>query len=156
MPRKKNTTTTAGADQSANDGTKRGPGQPRKIQDAEALARVVEEYIKYHQEQCLDHVYVPSDYDFCRFAGIGVSTYYAYLADSETYPGYSEAVKKLTAYREDFYANLSIANPKAAGAAIFALKQPKNGGYADKPTVNIEARELKIVHGNGMTDDSFK
>jgi hypothetical protein len=153
MPRKRKTDTT---DQSTKGGNKRGPGQPRKYATAEDFARVVEEYIKYHQEQCLDHVYVPSDFDFCKYAGIGVSTYYAYIADGDKYPGYSEAVKKLTAYREDFYANLSIMNPRAAGAAIFALKQRKNGGYEDKPTVQVEARELKIVHGDGMTDDSFK
>ena len=93
MPRKK-TTTGAGADH-AQDKPKRGPGQPRKIKDAEHLARVVEEYINYNiscnQD---DNIKLPTDYDFCNFAGIGISTYYQYQEDKETYKGYTEALKK--------------------------------------------------------------
>ena len=156
MPRKKNTTTGAGADH-AQDKPRRGPGQPRKIKDADHLARVVEEYINYNiscnQD---DNIKLPTDYDFCNFAGIGISTYYQYQEDKETYKGYTEALKKLTAYRENYFSELSIRNPKASGAAIFQLKQKKNGGYEDKPTVQVEARELKIVQGEGMSNDSFK
>jgi hypothetical protein len=155
MPRKKNTTT--GADRAQDTKAKRGPGKPRKIKDADHLARVVDDYINYNIS-CNqgDNIKLPTDYDFCTFAGIGISTYYQYQEDKETYKGYTEALKKLTAYRESFFSELSIRNPKASGAAIFQLKQRKNGGYEDKPTVQVEARELKIVHGNGMTDDSFK
>jgi len=156
MPRKRKTDTT-GADHAQDTKAKRGPGKPRKIKDADHLARVVDDYINYNiscnQD---DNIKLPTDYDFCNFAGIGISTYYQYQEDKETYKGYTEALKKLTAYRESFFSELSIKNPRASGAAIFQLKQRKNGGYEDKPTIAVEARELKIVHGNGMTDDSFK
>jgi len=165
MPRKKATTST-GADQSAkastagktgSTGTKRGPGQPRKIQDAEALARVVDDYINYNISRNENDINPPTDYDFCSFAGISSSTLDNYKkGDEDTYPGYLRALKKLTLYREQYFVKLSVTNPKAAGAAIFALKQPKNGGYMDKPVISVEARELKIVHGEGMKDDSFK
>ena len=162
MPRKKNTTTGAGADHAQDAKSKAGSGRnpggkPRKIKDAEHLARVVEEYINYNiscnQD---DNIKLPTDYDFCNFADIGISTYYKYLEDEDTYKGYREALKKLTAYRENYFSELSIRNPKASGAAIFQLKQKKNGGYEDKPTVQVEARELKIVQGDGMSNDSFK
>jgi hypothetical protein len=163
MPRRK-----ASADQSAEhtkastaskaqDGKKRGPGQPRKIKDAEHLARVVDDYINYNIScNTGDNIKLPTDYDFCKFAGIGISTYYQYQEDKDTYKGYTEALKKLTAYRESYFSELSIRNPKASGAAIFQLKQRKNGGYADKPLISVEARELKIVHGQSISDDSFK
>lgn len=164
MPRKKATTST-GADQSAkastagkagSTGTKRGPGQPRKIQDAEALARVVDDYIIYNQEANKQDIVPPTDYDFCKFAGIGSSTLDDYIRETDTYEGYSAVLKKLFQYREQYFLAAGMKNPKLAGVTNFALKQRKNGGYEDKPSVNIEARELKIVHGEGMKDDSFK
>ena len=160
MPRKKNTTTGADHAQDAKSkaGSGRNPGgKPRKIRDADELARVVEEYINYNISCNQDgNINPPTDYDFCKFSGIGNSTLNTYIREEDTYQGYRAALKKLLDYREAYFVKLSVTNPKTAGAAIFALKQPKNGGYADKPVVNIEARELKIVHGDGMTGDSFK
>lgn len=130
-------------------------GRPRKIKDAADLARVVDDYINYNISCNQVDIVLPTDYDFCTYVGIGHSTLNDYMRESEKYREYSAALKKLVDYREQFFATLAVRNPKAASAAIFALKQPKNGGYQDKPAVTVSARELKIITGDGITDDSF-
>ena len=112
---------------------KRGPGQPRSVGSAEELENLVDLYIAKNTEDNREDVIPPTDYDFCKFLGISSSTLANYRSDKDTYPGYLEALKKLVDYREQYFVTLSLKNPKAAGAAIFALKQGKNGGYQDKP-----------------------
>ena len=157
MPRKKNTTTGAGADH-AQDKPKRGPGQPKAFENAEDFARAVEEYINYNIS-CNqgNDIKPPMDYDFCTYVGISPSTLDNYRRNQDDkYPGYLAEYKKLVQYREEYFMTAGMKNPKLAGVTNFALKQPKNGGYEDKPTVQVEARELKIVQGDGMSNDSFK
>lgn len=139
-------------------GQKRNPsGKPRKIKDAEHMAQIVDAYIEHNTACNLEAVCIPTDYDFCEFAGIGASTLDDYRRETDTYPGYSAALKKLVDYREQFLLDLAVSNPKAASIAIFALKQKKNGGYEDKPSVQVEARELTIkTDGDGMNAESFK
>ena len=64
--------------------------------------------------------------------------------------------RKLFQYREQYFLAAGLKNPKLAGVTNFALKQRKNGQWEDRPTVQVEARELKIVQGDGMSGDSFK
>ena len=132
------------------------PGKPRAIESAEQLAQKVDEYIAKNTLDNETGVVPPTDYDLCKFLGISSSTLNNYQRDVDTYPGYLEALKKLVDYREQYFVTLSLKNPKAAGAAIFALKQAKNGGYVDKPVVNVEARELTIKTGDGMPADAFE
>lgn len=134
----------------------RGPGKPRAIESAEQLSEKIDEYIAKNTRENENGVVPPTDYDLCKFLGISSSTLNNYQRDVDTYPGYLDALKKLVDYREQFYVTLSLKNPKAAGAAIFALKQKKNGGYEDKPTMQVEARELKIITGEGMPSDAFE
>lgn len=157
MPRKKKDTTT-GADHAHDTKTKRGPGKPKAFEDADAFARAVDDYINYNIS-CNqgNDIKPPMDFDFCTYVGISPSTLDNYRRNQDDkYPGYLAAYKKLVQYREQYFMSAGLKNPKLAGVTNFALKQPKNGGYEDKPTVQVEARELKIVHGSGMTDDSFK
>jgi len=134
----------------------RGPGKPRGIESAEKMAELVDLYISKNISDNQDgNISPPTDYDFCQFAGIGLSTLNDYLREEDTYKGYSAAFKKLIGYRENYFLSAGLKNPKLAGVTNFALKQRKNGGYEDRPTVQVEARELTIKTGEGMPKDSF-
>lgn len=47
-------------------------------------------------------------------------------------------------------------NPKGSGGIIFLLKQPKNGGYIDKPVIDVHAQELTIKTDGIGGDSAFK
>jgi len=130
-------------------------GQPRRIKSAADFGKVIDNYIRKNREDNKQDIKIPTDFDFCEFANISASTLDNYSRDTETYTGYLEQLKKLIRYREEFLLDLAVRNPKAASVAIFALKQKKNGGYEDRPTVQVEARELTIKTGDGMPKDSF-
>ena len=133
-------------------------GRPRKVKSADEFSQKIDEYIQHNMQVNLsgDRIVIPTDYDLCSFLGIGSSTLDDYRREEDKYKGYSAALKKLVNYREQFLLDLAVSNPKAASVAIFALKQPKNGGYQDKPVVSVEAKELTIKTGDGMPKDSFQ
>lgn len=124
------------------------PGQ--KIQDAQALHKVIDGFC----EMCEEQEMIPTDYRFCKYAGIDTNTLERYRREPEQYVGYGEALKKLVAFRTDWYQQAAARNPRFASMAILALKQPDNGGYVDKPVVNVEAKELRIVT-DGVGDGAF-
>jgi len=130
-------------------------GKQRKIKNAEEFGQKIDEYIQHNREENREDIKIPTDFDLCEYLGIASQTLWDYLNNKDTYKGYSDQIKKLVDYREQFLIDLAVKNPKAASVAIFALKQPKNGGYVDKPTVQVEARELTIKTGEGMPKDSF-
>lgn len=134
---------------------KRGPGKPRAVKSAAELEKLVDDYIQHNQDANRVDLVPPTDYDFCEFSGISASTLDNYVRDTETYQGYLSVLKKLFQYRETYFLAAGMKNPKLAGVTNFALKQRKNGGYEDRPTVQVEARELTIKTGDGMPKDSF-
>lgn len=131
-------------------------GKPRAVKSAEELERIVDEYILHNQDANRDDVVPPTDFDFCEFSGISPSTLDNYIRETEKYEGYLAALKKLFQYREQYFLAAGLKNPKLAGVTNFALKQRKNGGYEDRPTVQVEARELTIKTGEGMPKGAFE
>lgn len=125
----------------------------KKIKSAEQLAQRLDEFIM----QCERIRSSPDDFALCAFLGVSPATLDRYYRDDGgKYPGFGEALKKIVAYREARLARMIEANPRAAGGYIFLLKQAKNGGYVDKPTVQIEAQELTIKTDGVGGDDAFK
>ena len=59
------------------------------------------------------------------------------------------AVLKLQMIRENYYLKAMADDPKATTGAIFALKQPKNGGYSDKQEVSTEKKLTIKLEGVG-------
>lgn len=128
-------------------------GRPKSIRSADELAKKIDEYIAYNTKLNSDtKIVLPTDYDFCKYLGISSQTLWVYWNDRDTYKGYSDSLKKLVDYREQFLLNLAVNNSKAATLAIFALKQQKNGGYTDSPVLDVTAKELTIkTAGIGKT-----
>ena len=98
----------------------------------------------------------PTRYKICQFLGISINTLELWERNEENEKGeriyneYCEPLKKLHSAMEDWFLNAAYTNPKAQTISIFALKQPKNGGWIDKPTVDISAKELTVnVKGLG-------
>lgn len=136
----------------------RGPGQPKAIGSAEELASLIDKFIAENEAKNESGIVCPpDDYEVCKSLKISSSTLDNYFkGDEDTYPGYLGALKKLVQYREHYYVTAGMKNPKLAGVTNFALKQKKNGGYEDKPTLQVEARELTIKTGEGMPADAFE
>lgn len=123
----------------------------RKIRSAEELGEKILEFMDY----CTETDTIPTDYQLCKHLGISIDTLERYTREPDKYKGYAEQLKKLVTFREDWFLQQAQRNPKAATISIFALKQAKNGGYVDKPIVNVEAKELKVITdgvGNGAFD----
>ena len=122
----------------------------RKIKDAQELSKIVDGFCEMCEEQDI----IPTNYRFCKYAGIDTNTLDRYRNEPEKYIGYGEELKKLIDFRADWYQQAAAKNPKFASMAIFALKQPHNGGYVDKPTISVDAKELKIIT-DGVGDGAF-
>ncbi len=127
-------------------------GRKKKFQTVDEFGKAIADFIQYSA----DNNVIPTDYNLCKYLGIAYLTLYDYTTNKEDrYKGYANELKKLIAYRENYFLTLSLENPKAATPAIFALKQAKNGGYQDKPVVDISAKELTIVT-KGTGNDAFE
>lgn len=92
----------------------------------------------------------PTDYRFCVFAGIEPAEldilYLGAAPDeehAELYREFSSELKKLVRYREDRLIGVIADNPKATSAAVFLLRQKRNGGYTDKKSDDAPG-ELRI------------
>ena len=104
---------------------------------------------------------VPSDYEFMEFINSDMA--YRYEFDEIDTNEYEEllkaeentaAVKKLRLIRENFYLKKMARDPKLSTGAIFALKQPKNGGYSDKQEVSTE--KTLTIKFDGVGADAGK
>ena len=114
--------------------------RPRKIKTAEELGVLIDEFIMQ-----------------CEYLGIAPRTLARWRAnEGGEYDGYGEQLEKLVAYREAVYARMVAENPKGSGGIIFLLKQPKNGGYIDKPVIDVHAQELTIKTDGIGGDSAFK
>ena len=101
----------------------------RKIESPEMLAKHIDNFIKY----CEDGGGIPSDYELIKFLSISASTLERYKAGEGTYKGYEIPFKKLQLFREHRLLRQLEESRGNNTAAIFQLKQPKNGGYTDAP-----------------------
>ena len=101
----------------------------------------------------------PTRYKICEYLGISINTLELWERNEENEKGeriyneYCESLKKLKCAVEDWYLNAAYNNPKAQTISIFALKQPRNGGWIDKPTVDISTKEL-TVNVKGLGDNA--
>ena len=123
----------------------------RKYKTGKDFAEAVDAFIAYSKTEGIR----PTDYRVCDYLGISQDTLERYAkytapakgdiegtkstkpdkgnnADKSTDNLYAEAIKKLVMYRQDWYLSHAEANPKLTAIDIFALKQPCNGGWADK------------------------
>jgi len=140
-------------------------GKQKKIKSPEDLRRIVSGYIQHVNELNpwlhggdVDRPVFPSRDSFQEYAGISAQCLSDYVTNKDDrYNGYAEELKKLVSFRENFLNQLVMADPKRyTTIAIFFLKQPMFGGYVDKPTVQVEARELTIKTGEGMPKGTFE
>ena len=104
----------------------------RKIESAELLDIHIKDFVNYCQDTCA----IPSDWELCRFLNISpslLSNYQRGEEAGETYKGNNVPLKRLQQFREHRLLELLERDPKSSTAAIFQLKQQKNGGYTDAP-----------------------
>lgn len=111
------------------------------------------------ESYCLDTDTPPSNYELRRF---GISedciSKYRHFDELRVTPemsedeaeeirqkiALSERVKKFDAFRNHFYLQLAIKNPKVIGLSNFALKQPQNGGWTDRDPTAAGSTEITI------------
>lgn len=119
----------------------------RKIASAQELEEKIAQFIQACDKGEIDK---PTDYRLCEFLGISADTLERWEKERDKYQGYADCLKKLTLYREHYW--LSAADDRyKQSMAIFALKQPKNGGYQDKQDVHHDAIKLEVTV-NGVKD----
>jgi len=135
--------------------------RPKKIDSPEELDRHIDNFI----DKCEKSGIIPSDWELMKFLDISVTTLECYEREGrtedekerETYKGYSTPLKKLVKYRESRLLKQLEATKGNNTAAIFQLKQSKNGGYVDIPTDTSNSNAtltLKIEGVGGI--DAFK
>lgn len=135
-------------------------GKPRRIKDAEHFGELIDGFIQDIRTRMeTDSKAIPDDYSLCEYIGqktgkrLPYQTLYDYRANADNrYNGYPEAYKKLEAFRTYYWSLKAIDNPKLTGFAAFALKQPSNGGWTDKQTVEVPEIKIKIAGGGDLGD----
>ena len=116
-------------------------GRHKVFDSPEKFGEIITNFMEY----CTENKIYPSDYQLRIFSNIPYSTLYDYISGKEDkYKPYSEQYKKLVQFREDYLSQVAMSDPKKTTFAIFALKQNKNGGWIDRPTVDVKAKELTI------------
>lgn len=60
-------------------------------------------------------------------------------------PKYAEIWERAKLRRMDWLENQMVTEPRAANGCMNALKQEKNGGYADRTVPENKPRQLKII-----------
>lgn len=135
--------------------------RPKKIENVKELDKHIDNFI----EMCEENAMIPSDWELMKFLNISATTLECYETEGRTeeerergtYKGYSNPLKKLTRYREHRLLGQLEATKGNNTAAIFQLKQKKNGGYVDIPTDtgnNSVTLTLKIEGVGGI--EAFK
>ena len=127
-------------------------GRKKVFETPEKFGEVITEFI----EHCKANNIFPSDYQLREYSGIEYATLYNYttggkaVENGDKYKPYFEQYKKLVQFREDYIIQQGNRDPKKTSFSIFLLKQQKNGGYTDHPSIDISAKELTVnVKGLG-------
>ena len=139
---------------------KKKVGKPRAVKDAEHFGELIDGFIQdISTRMHKDNTAIPDDYMLLRYIQgqtgrpIAITTLYDYRENKGgRYPGYAEEYKKIETFRAYFWNAKALANPKVTGFAAFALKQPKNGGWTDKQTVEVPEIKIKIAGGGDLHD----
>ena len=120
-------------------------GRPRFYSEKE-FENAVSAYIAHSEE----NNYFPDEAGLILWLKIGETTY----RDYSERDGYREIVARAKLYRESWLTRKMTAEPKLAQGCLNNLKQPKNGGYIDKPQ-DSGPRELTI-NLVGVGSEAFK
>lgn len=131
--------------------------KPRKVQSAEILDKYMDDFI----QMCEREGMIPSDYELMRFLSVSPTTLDVYRKGgekaSDAYYGYQAPFKKLTLYRENRLLKQLEKSKGNNTAAIFQLKQAKNGGYTDNPITTGEQGATLTIKVEGVGGlDAFK
>ena len=147
----------------------------RKYKTGKDFDEAVDAFITYSKSEGIR----PTDYRVCDYLGISQDTLERYAkytapakgdigdskstktdesnrADKSTDNLYAEAIKKLVMYRQDWYLSHAEANPKLTAIDIFALKQPCNGGWADKQQTDNNGSMSIDIKLSGASGEAFE
>lgn len=122
----------------------------KTVKDSQTLDAFMEDFIR----MCEKEDKIPSDWALQKFLCVSPATLDRYRRggkeETDTYYGYDEPFKKLLAYREHRLLRQLEQSKGNNTAAIFQLKQAKNGGYTDNPIVTGEQATLTLkIEGVG-------
>lgn len=128
--------------------------RPKKIESPKELDRHIDNFI----EMCEKQGVIPSDWELMKFLDVSVTTLETFEKEGHTeeerekgtYKGYSQPLKKLVKYRESRLLKQLETTKGNNTAAIFQLKQKKNGGYVDIPTDTSTANSTLILKIEGV------
>lgn len=111
-------------------------GRPKK-ETAEALEGRVLSYF----DSCKENGRFPTESGMLLFLGLSGGKAEEYLKD----PKYADVWDRAKLRRTDWLENQMVTEPKCANGCMNALKQEKNGGYADRTMPENKPRRLTIV-----------
>lgn len=136
----------------------------KKITDKKLTAEELEEKIDELIEYCENTKRPPSDYLLKDITGVYPSTIWRWCQNkdgeneaNESNNAYARAIKKLELYRNHYWLNAGLDNPKLQGFVAFNLKQSCNGGYTDRPAQASGTQIEVTIKQQGIGgDDAFK
>ena len=147
-------------------------GRPRKYKTGKELMDAINGFIQYSHDNNIR----PTDYQVCVYLGMSPDSLELYANRTNPKPSnkanskdkdniqdsedieitYSAAIKKLAMYRQDWYLSHAEANPKLTAIDIFALKQPCNGGWADKQQTDNGGSMSIDIKLSGASGEAFE
>lgn len=125
---------------------------------AEELDAKIDELI----EHCETTKHPPSDFLLKNITGVYPSTIWRWCQGDGDKEGeeidnaYARAIKKLELYRNHYWLNTGLDNPKLQGFVAFNLKQSCNGGYTDKPNTASGTQIEVTIKQQGLGTDAFE
>lgn len=120
----------------------------KKYTTAEALEKKVNAYF----DECSENGDVfPDEAGMFEYLDIRPNTKAKYCKDE----AYKEVFEIAARRRESWLTRRMVSEPRLATGCLAALKQPKNGGYIDRPQVKMEAKTL-VIKTDGVGDGAFE
>lgn len=130
---------------------KRGP--KRKYQSAYDFGKAVDDFFK----DCKEKGVFPDEAGMYLFLGVRPVTVKRYCGDPDPVEAerFEEILENAKLQRESWLNQAMTANPKGSIGYMSLLKQPKNGGYTDRP-IDTTERSLTINVINVGGEAAFK
>lgn len=111
---------------------------------AAAFKKAVDKYF----EDCETKGIFPDHAGMKIALGLSDKTLSRYAEDDE----YAEILEECIDRRESYLTRKMVTDNKLAQGCLNALKQPKNGGYTDRPVDNTEKKFVVRIEGWGGAD----
>lgn len=121
-------------------------GRPFKEKPEKLEGRVASYF-----DKCYAEARFPTESGMILYLGLAGKKAQDYLAD----PAYAEVWERARYRRMDWLENQMVTEPKCANGCMNALKQEKNGGYADRSAPEKKTKGLVIKMlgvGKGAAD----